>query len=307
MQSYSDAYPLGDTMTGWNDARLHRAEITGNTHRGSRWAIARIVEHFGAGTPLDAVTADDIEDWLVLLDGVIAPRSRNTMCSTYRRFWADACRRRWTTTNPMHGIRNARVADEPAEPVPARHVTAILAEAGLYARTLITVDAHLGLRRTELARIRIEDYDPAAGTLLVRNTKGGRYRTVPVEREAAWALDRWLDHRRTAAGAGERLDVGWVFPGRRHGHPISGSTVYRLMTEASHAVGLHHSPHRYRHTTATTMILAGAPVETVRRHLGHAHLSTTGRYTHALVEDIRPHVATVVYDPAYRVTVEPPQ
>ena len=44
----------------------------------------------------------------------------------------------------------------------------------------------------------------------------------------------------------------------------------------------HVTPHRLRHTLATTLINRGMPVTSLQAVLGHADLNTTQRYAHVL-------------------------
>jgi site-specific recombinase XerD len=45
--------------------------------------------------------------------------------------------------------------------------------------------------------------------------------------------------------------------------------------------------HAFRHGHATTMFSSGANPKVVQDGMGHAHISTTMRYTHAVSEDRR--------------------
>ena len=45
-------------------------------------------------------------------------------------------------------------------------------------------------------------------------------------------------------------------------------------------LGVRLSPHKLRHTCATYLLMAGAQLETIQRHLGHQDVKTTKDYLH---------------------------
>jgi integrase len=63
------------------------------------------------------------------------------------------------------------------------------------ARLAITLLYTAGLRRGELARLTLSDYDPTAGVLLIRETKFFKSRLVPLSADAVVEIDRYLEQR----------------------------------------------------------------------------------------------------------------
>lgn len=299
MQTTNSAvHPFLPTATRWNRARFDRHEIRSrHTLRATHWHLRTIADLIGHDTETSSITRADLEVALELLH--ISPRSGNQVRSTLRQFFgwatdvADICPR-----NPAAGIRNARTDRRQPRRVPARHVTAVLEHADLQGQTMLLLAAHLGLRRSEIAGLRVEDFDPEARTLLVRadHAKGRKDRTEPVEGEALRALCDWLRWRaRQRPPAAGPLVSGPMWPSRQSATGLSHGSIYRIITEASHRAGHHYPPHGYRHTAATEMVLQGAPLEVVRKVLGHEDLSTLSVYTDAGVEECRPWVARGKY------------
>ncbi|WP_344791504.1 tyrosine-type recombinase/integrase, partial [Mycolicibacterium pallens] len=69
-------------------------------------------------------------------------------------------------------------------------------------------------------------------------------------------------------------------PDRTGGHPRGTDRLNHHHEESHdgvvhHAPGLDRTPHWFRHTHATALLLAGTPEWVVSRRLGHAHVQTT--------------------------------
>lgn len=121
---------------------------------------------------------------------------------------------------------------------------------------------HTGCRRSETFGLRWSDVDLERGSASVAGKTGRR--TLWLSAEARAVLIRCSHSRET------------VFNGSNH---------RKLFEAAVAAVPLaDFTWHDLRHTFATWMRQAGAPLEVVQRSLGHTLITTTGRYAH--VDDI---------------------
>lgn len=113
----------------------------------------------------------------------------------------------------------------------------------------------LGLRRGEVAALRLDDIDWRAGELLVRG-KGARQDRLPLPVEVGEAVVGYLRRGRPDSGRREvflraRAPVGPIAPG------TVSSTVRRACRRAGIAeVGAH----RLRHTVACEMVAADVPL-----------------------------------------------
>lgn len=145
-----------------------------------------------------------------------------------------------------------------------------------------------GLRVSECTGLDLEDVDLACRLVRVMG-KGGKERLVPFGEPAHAALTRWLTRRESVVGNEANRAV---FLGPR-GRRLSPRRVQARMQQLLRQVGLRlgATPHALRHSFATHMLNAGADLRAIQELLGHAHLSTTQRYTHL---DLR-HLQTV-YD-----------
>ncbi|MEX0925778.1 MAG: tyrosine-type recombinase/integrase [Dehalococcoidia bacterium] len=80
-------------------------------------------------------------------------------------------------------------------------------------------------------------------------------------------------------------------PGRNRGAAPLGRggmmTVWRRLAERAGISGIRRGPHTLRHTFATVFLRREGRIEILQRILGHKDISTTGLYTHLVVEDLR--------------------
>lgn len=158
-----------------------------------------------------------------------------------------------------------------------RLAKAIAAEQSPYGRTLIWLYLLLGLRRSELRRIKWADveiwYDRKSrcneGRLRIGKTKNGKPLYLPLV-PAAVAMLEALD--RVA-------DNPYVFPGRRKGKHFVG--VDNLWDRIRTAAGLEDVHlHDLRHTVGSWMTNDGVSLEKIGRILNHSNPRTTKRYAH---------------------------
>ena len=150
------------------------------------------------------------------------------------------------------------------------------ASSSLFERTLLMVLYGTGMRRSEVARLKLADIDSQRMVLHVVNGKGGKDRDLPLSPtllETLRAHWRWLKPKT------------YLFPSRLHRdceQPITDKIVWRVCTEAAKRAGLRKrvTPHLVRHSWATHLLEAGTDLRTIQLLLGHEDLEVTARYLH---------------------------
>jgi len=139
---------------------------------------------------------------------------------------------------------------------------------------VLTMLARLGLRAGEVAGLRLEDIDWRRGEIIVRG-KGNRHERLPLPGDVGETVVAYLNGFRPA-----RLGVREVFVGVRAPHrAMTRGSVTQVVARAARRCGL--PPiyaHRLRHTAATAMLHAGAPLQEIGQVLRHRHALTTARY-----------------------------
>ncbi|MDD6087698.1 MAG: tyrosine recombinase XerC [Desulfovibrionaceae bacterium] len=148
-----------------------------------------------------------------------------------------------------------------------------------------------GLRISEALGLDIAQVHPEEGVVRVLG-KGSRIRIAPLSDTAIQALAIWIRKRETLhLPEGETA----LFIGKR-GKRLQRREATRILAERSMEAGLPDpvAPHALRHAFATHLLEDGADLRTVQELLGHAHLSTTQRYTHVALDRL-----IRVYDQAH--------
>src|SRR5947209_2714801 len=148
---------------------------------------------------------------------------------------------------------------------------------------LYTVAGFTGLRQGELRALRWKHVRFADRTIVVvagisageeSGTKSGKWRAVPLPREAFVVLDE-LSRRGWFTGPEDYVFCGVA------GGPLDDSALRRRYNAARDATDLPPLPfHHLRHTFAT-LAIRGLDPATVQTLLGHSKLTTTERYLHA--------------------------
>jgi integrase/recombinase XerD len=134
--------------------------------------------------------------------------------------------------------------------------------------------ARLGLRGGEVIAMELHDVDWRAGELTVRG-KGRRHDRLPLPAEVGEGLAGYLQRGRPASES-RRLFLRRFAP--FVGFADTGA-LRGVLARACERAGLPYvSPHRLRHTAATEMLRAGAPLSEIGQVLRHRSAVTTSVY-----------------------------
>jgi site-specific recombinase XerD len=185
-------------------------------------------------------------------------------------------------------LRQSWSADLTPYPKKVLHLPAILSREEVnslieaapkpFQRTLLMALYATGLRRAELARLKITDIDSARSVIHVQGGKGRKDRDVMLSPNLLEALrEHWRSLRRKPAV--------WLFPGNRWhtaDHPITTKVIWLACKEAARRAGIRKEvhPHTLRHCFATHLLEDGADLRTIQILLGHRDLEETTIYLH---------------------------
>lgn len=139
---------------------------------------------------------------------------------------------------------------------------------------VLTLLVRLGLRIGEVAVLELKDVDWRAGEIVIHG-KGKRVDRLPLPADVGEALASYLRRGRWGGAEGRTVFVRIKAPHRA----LSAGGVAQVVYAAAHRAGMSHvHPHRLRHTTATQLLQAGAPLPEVSQVMRHRLLLTTSIY-----------------------------
>lgn len=279
--------------------RIAAAWLAAQRSENTRKAYGRDIRTFFAYC--DRWTIDALQAMQVHLDGYrmhlespeageLSDASQARKLSAVSSFYRYALREfeSYVRANPLTNLARPS-ADEWAtsawlERDEAERVLTQADKTGLWEAALLRVMVYTGVRVSELCNARASDLGTERGvvTLVVRR-KGGKRVPIAIPADAAEAMNRYLDGRRS----------GPLFYGRRGGQLTRDEVTYRLglLVRAAGITDKKITPHSLRHTAATMARESGRDVRGVQQLLGHKRIETTLRYEHALqgLEDSAAH------------------
>ena len=145
-------------------------------------------------------------------------------------------------------------------------------------RALVELMYGAGLRVSEAVGLDRAAVD-LEGRLVRCHGKGSKERVVPIGREAAEALRRYLSRGRPFLDRRHRPELFL----NAQGGALTRAGAFLILRKLAATAGLEPDrvhPHLLRHSFATHLLEGGADLRSVQEMLGHADLSTTERYTH---------------------------
>jgi integrase/recombinase XerC len=286
--------------TTWDDAvdaficRCEGNGLSPATIAGYRWTLtggrlpAFRTRHDLVGPA--QLSADVLEELKrELLAAGLAPTSVGDYCRVLRVFARFCGDRGWLESMAILNVKGPRQPKHAprafSEDEEAQLVKACTCERD---RVLVRFVIETGLRRAEVANLKVDDLVQGnAGWLIrVRNGKGSKDRAVPISDAFARLLSRYVAMvrpRTTSRGlflASRRNDVGDFAP-------LTGDGLYRIFARLSKATGIRAYVHRGRHTFATRLAVDGVQPWAIQNSLGHADLGMTEKYVNAAAVDLQ--------------------
>ena len=265
------------------------------------------------GRPPEAtsVTPLDAREYRQYLQSVkrMKPSSVNRRLAALRSYFRWAKEVGLVADNPLSGVKGMRQSSRAPRWLTRKETYALLraataaiqladtkklapsASQGRRNAAILALLLHAGLRVSEVCALTTKDVqvEERKGLVIVRAGKGGKYREVPLNKDAREALRAWLN---VHPG-----DTEILFPGRR-GAPLRPRGVQRMVDLLAVTARLDPeqvTPHTLRHTFGKNLVDAGVPLDRVAMLMGHSNLNTTAIYTTPSQRDLANAVERVAW------------
>jgi len=159
-------------------------------------------------------------------------------------------------------------------------------------RTILETLYATGIRKSELMNLTVNDVNLEEELLRINGGKFAKDRVVPLTRLACSFLETYLKAIRTAllqgpggrhASASDRVFIS------QRAAPLSKNALGELVEKYARIAGVnkHVTCHIWRHSCATHLVKNKANLRHVQELLGHRDLSTTERYLHLTIADLK--------------------
>lgn len=278
----------------------HHLELT--TKAGYRSILDKHFLPYLGKYPLKAIAPTVVQGWVShAIAGGLSPRSIRKDHTLLHGIFKAAVRDRLIAHNPCEGTTLPKVVIAPRDIVTPEQFDQLLAAVPERHQLLVLVGIETGMRLGELAGLRPKHIDLERNLITVeetiveigkKNSPSGERYTVKLAPKndkprvllVSGELSGLIAHRIHELGM-QPDDLLFPSTDRNLRQPTSRNTFRtRVWRPAVISAGLPLSVrmHDLRHAHASWLLAGGADLRTVMDRLGHAQISTTQRYLHAL-------------------------
>lgn len=203
----------------------------------------------------------------------LAPNTINQRLAALRFFFVKTLRRPWNAADTPYPKKVIHLPIVLSQEEVARLIDAAVLP---FHRVILMTLYSTGVRRAELAHLKVSDIDSERMIIRVRGGKGRKDREVMLSPRLLEALrEHWRRHK----------PKEWLFPGGRWHNsekPITSKVAWQACQQAAIRAGMEKKvhPHTLRHCFATHLLEDGADLRTIQMLLGHRDLEETTVYLH---------------------------
>lgn len=206
-------------------------------------------------------------------DRKLSPNTVNQRLAALRFFFVKTLHRPWNTAETPYPKRVIRLPK-----VLSPEEVGLLIDSAIipFHRMILMTLYATGVRRAELANLRVSDIDSKRMVVRIQGGKGLKDREVMLSKVLIEALrEHWLRYQ----------PKEWLFPGgnnHTYSKPITTKVAWQACRQAAKRCGLEKKvhPHVLRHCFATHLLDDGTDLRTIQLLLGHSSLEQTARYLH---------------------------
>lgn len=231
-----------------------------------------------------------IRSWIAdLIKNKITAKTVNRKLSSLKSLFKFLQRHNEITINPMAKITGPKVPKRLPVFIDENQMnnlfdSSLFAEDFIGMRDKLIIDLlyQTGIRRTELANLKVGDVDLYNSTIKVLG-KRNKERLIPISLAFKRNLETYLNVKE------ETTEHNMMLLVNQKGRTMSEQAIYKMVNKYLSLVttSKKKSPHILRHTFATHLLNNGADINAVKDLLGHANLNATQIYTHNTIDKLK--------------------
>ena len=280
-----------DKFLDYLSSELNRSQQTVESYRDDLKHFEKFARDLSDSFSWETVDADLVRNWMAqMIDEGNKATSVCRRLSALKTFYRFALSRHYVESDPVYEVQGPKKEKPLPQFLKENELEELLDKQqwgtdynSVRARTLIIMFYETGVRVSELVGLNDEDVSFLNKELKVTG-KGNKQRIIPFGDELCETLQEYIRLRDLSL---ERKSNALFLS--RKGTRISTSNVRIIVKEnLSRVCSLKKkSPHVLRHTFATAMLNHHVGIESLKKLLGHAKLSTTEIYTHTTFEQLK--------------------
>ncbi len=270
---------------------LNRSQRTVDSYGEDLRAFETYFQNLSDSLSWETVDSDVIRNWMEhMVDKGNKATSVSRRLSALRTFYRYALTRHLVDSDPAHKVRCPKKEKPLPQFLKEKEMDDLLDRQkwgddykSVLSRTIIMTFYETGVRLSELLGLDDKSVDFVNRVLRVTG-KGDKQRVIPFGDELSESLTDYIKLRNATVDA-KSSALFLSVKGKRMNANAVRDIVKAGLTRVSSLKK--RSPHVLRHTFATAMLNHDAGIESLKKLLGHAKLSTTEIYTHTTFEQLK--------------------
>lgn len=280
-----------DEFLDYLRCELNRSQRTVDSYGEDLRAFETYFQNLSGSLSWETVDSDVIRNWMEhMVDKGNKATSVSRRLSALRTFYRYALARHLVDSDPAHKVRCPKKEKPLPQFLKEKEMDDLLDRQkwgddykSVLSRTIIMTFYETGVRLSELLGLDDKSVDFVNRVLRVTG-KGDKQRVIPFGDELSESLTDYIKLRNATVD----IKCSALFlsiKGKRMQANAVRDIVKAGLTRVSSLKK--RSPHVLRHTFATAMLNHDAGIESLKKLLGHAKLSTTEIYTHTTFEQLK--------------------
>ena len=236
-----------------------RSRKAPNTADRDKRALERFIGVVG-NRNLTQITGEEIEQYVINLKG-LKPATVNRELTSIKAMFTKAVEWELRADNPARKVQHFKVQQKPITWLTDKEIKTLLdiAPEGFWRDTIIVL-LETGIRLGEYASLKVENIDIRTRILNITASKTYSTRPARITDHLIPIVKKWL----------------------KTGMPPlpNKTTISCRIRRMGETIGLKISPHIFRHTFASRLVMNGVNIRTVQALMGHNDIKTTMIYSH---------------------------